>query len=296
MRKIKKGATLLEVVIGLAIIAIMIIPLMNSLLTSVKANKKAEEVQDAKLLGQQFIEKLRLQDEIKGGIIQVGDVEINLKENKEYYEVQSNKIDGIELKGRIDKSSLVKIKGENDKIRKEYFDKKLGALIEISKDEDGNGLVRYYNRTTHDKSILEIYQDDKDNFSKVEDSVKEIKVEFIDTEINKDKRTYGILMNGKSIGTNTIGGLGIYIKDENDFNFKIKNSSAISQGVYVFRDLYVSEGEARIIKEGDGILNIYKNIVFDSEDGNRGLYTANLDIEKDGKKIEEIESQFYLGE
>lgn len=299
MKKVKKGMTLLEVVISLAIIAIMIIPLMNSLLTAVRANKKGEEVQDAKLLGQQFIEKLRLQEDVKSGNISVGAATVTLGSltaatgsEPGYYDVTSTEVDGLTVEGRVYEDDVVKI--NDNTAGKDYLNKKLGALIVVSKNK-----IEYYNRTSGDKSILEIYGDSSRGFLERGSGFgNTVNLEFKDAG-TPDNRVFNIIMDvGVNIGADTIGGLGIYIKEKSDFTFKVKNSSTVAQSVVIFRDSSLSEADGTLAGKltEEGVLNVYKNIIFDVDESKTGLYTADLEIKKDGEKIEKIESQFYLGE
>lgn len=62
MRKIykrKKGISLIEILISIAILAIISIPISGMILTSVKTNKQSEDKQKAALLGQQILEEIR---------------------------------------------------------------------------------------------------------------------------------------------------------------------------------------------------------------------------------------------
>lgn len=67
MKKVnkRKGITLIEVVISVALIAILLIPLTNLVMTSIKRNKKAEVKQEATNLGQKIVEELKAQDTIQ---------------------------------------------------------------------------------------------------------------------------------------------------------------------------------------------------------------------------------------
>lgn len=58
----KKGATLLEIIIGIAIIAILVIPISDLIMSSVRNNKRAKDEQNAKLLGQRISEGIKKSD------------------------------------------------------------------------------------------------------------------------------------------------------------------------------------------------------------------------------------------
>ena len=66
-RKIKarKGMTLIEVVMSVALIAILLIPLANVAMTTLKTNKKSEIKQEASQVGQDVMEELKSYDELK---------------------------------------------------------------------------------------------------------------------------------------------------------------------------------------------------------------------------------------
>lgn len=57
--KRKKGISLIEILISIAILAIISIPISGMILTSVKTNKESEDKQKATLLGQQILEEIR---------------------------------------------------------------------------------------------------------------------------------------------------------------------------------------------------------------------------------------------
>ena len=298
MRRVKKGMTLLEVVISLAIIAIMIVPLMNSLLTAVRANKKGEEVQDAKLLGQQIVEKLRLQEDIEAGNIEInaatvtlGSFNVATGSESGYFDVTSTEVDGFTIEGKVVEDDVVNI-NDNDS-GKEYLNKKLGALLVVTKDK-----IEYYSRTGGDKSIKEIYSDSASLFlDRPSTATKDVELEFIDNGVVGSK-VYSIKLDGNNIATDTTGGLAIYVKEKSDFKFNIKNTSAITQDIVIFRDSSLSKDDGMLKGQitQTGILNMYTNILFDVDKSKTGLYTAKLDIKKDNKTVEKIESQFYLGE
>ncbi|MGL4454007.1 MAG: type IV pilus modification PilV family protein [Sarcina sp.] len=326
MKKVKKGMTLLEVVISLAIIAIMIIPLMNSLLTAVRANKKGEEVQNAKLLGQQFIEKLRLQDDVKGGTIDVGGATVTLGSFTEatgskpgYYEVTSTEVDGFTIEGRVYENKVKEINSalENN----EYFNKPLAGLLVIKEVEEINSTngnkekkIRVYSKSNFPETLA--VQNEKKESPIVKNSLRElfvnndgskfvkreksgdIKIEFISTknEINNQK-VYGVKLDDGNFISNNGQALGIYIIDEPDIKFEFINSTDKTQDIVVFRDPKVSSKAGSLEGSkwsGESKFNKYTNIVVDSKDGKSGLYTADLEIKKKGEKIEKIESQFYL--
>ena len=79
----KKGATLLEIIISMTIIAILVIPISNLIMTSVMNNKRAKEKQNVKLLGQ------RISESIKDADIELGASSVVI--NNGIYEGKDNK-------------------------------------------------------------------------------------------------------------------------------------------------------------------------------------------------------------
>ncbi|GFP77564.1 type IV pilus modification PilV family protein [Clostridium fungisolvens] len=59
MKSKRKGMTLLEVIISIAILGIIIVPMSNMILTSVKTNKRGEDKQQAVYLAQQVLEAFK---------------------------------------------------------------------------------------------------------------------------------------------------------------------------------------------------------------------------------------------
>ena len=62
--KSKKGMTLIEVIISVALLAILIIPLSGLVMSSLKNNIDSEDMQKASYIGQKVLEELKAYDEI----------------------------------------------------------------------------------------------------------------------------------------------------------------------------------------------------------------------------------------
>lgn len=78
--KKKKGMTLIEVVVSLAIFAIIVIPLGLLVTTSVKTNKKSENVQQYSLNSQKIIEAIKAQHNVNAD----NTISLNLTDNVQY--------------------------------------------------------------------------------------------------------------------------------------------------------------------------------------------------------------------
>lgn len=74
----KKGVTLLEILISIAILAIVSIPVAGMLTTAVRTNKNGEDKQKATLMGQQILEEIRVTDDFSRAVTLSGFLTINL--------------------------------------------------------------------------------------------------------------------------------------------------------------------------------------------------------------------------
>ena len=64
-KKIKrKGYTLLEVILSVALIALLLIPISNMIMTAMKSSKRADIRQDGAVVGQQVLEELKTYDNL----------------------------------------------------------------------------------------------------------------------------------------------------------------------------------------------------------------------------------------
>ena len=63
--KAKKGMTLIEVIISVALLAVLIIPLSGLVMSSLKNNIDSEDMQKASYIGQKVLEELKAYEEIK---------------------------------------------------------------------------------------------------------------------------------------------------------------------------------------------------------------------------------------
>lgn len=312
MRRVKKGMTLLEVVIALAIIGIMMIPLASGLLTSVKANKKSEDVQSAKLLGQQFIEKLRLQDSIKTGenikfhntdVLVTGNLDSSMLNIK-----TKDPVNGFDLEG------IIKAEVGNVEINKGYKDnihinKSIGLFVYLDLDLNNKIEGYIYAPTTErneieDCLLLNPLAGDKREFTNLDD----IKIEI---EISESRN---IKLNINSIDTHMIipnmnDAIVFYLNDikRND-NPDDKDDPIID---LILKNAATSKVEVQFLKEfgldkdtinDDMNLTVIgnnktiRNIIYDTDNGRTGLYTVDLNIKNTTEIVETTKSQFYLGE
>lgn len=64
----KKGMTLIEAIISVALLLVLIIPISGLVMTSINTNKRAEIKQEATYIGQKLLEEMKVYDEIILGV------------------------------------------------------------------------------------------------------------------------------------------------------------------------------------------------------------------------------------
>lgn len=64
----KKGMTLIEAIISVALLSVLIIPISGLVMTSINTNKRAEIKQEATYIGQKLLEEMKVYDEIILGV------------------------------------------------------------------------------------------------------------------------------------------------------------------------------------------------------------------------------------
>ena len=134
--RVKKGFTLIEIVVSLAIIGIMMIPLANSLIMSVKANKMGEIAQESKNISQEIVEGLRSLGDVATGTLNIGSnneaVVIEKVTGTEGKYTVDGVVDDITLSGTIEKT----LKGGTIEYESDtYLEENVGIAFYAYKDE-----------------------------------------------------------------------------------------------------------------------------------------------------------------
>ena len=286
MRK-KKGATLLEVVIAMAIISIMMVPILNSVLQSVEFNKKGEELREAKLIGQQVVEQLRNQDVIKEGqILKLNNKELAISSegNSNKYNVDSlSEINGFNVDGVITRKSEVALG--------QHYDVEVGGFLIINKNDI------YFKEATSDYKTFSDFYANKNNKTdlsrKISTIDSDIEIEIKDGKLTLKKggavESFGNLVATKNK-------IALIIHDKSDYKISINNSGEETK-LYGYRSnlVNVDEGfvDEKIMYTGSKLKRI-ENILYDHSYKTKGLYSVNLDIKKNSEIVESLEYQFNV--
>ncbi|WP_055071567.1 prepilin-type N-terminal cleavage/methylation domain-containing protein [Clostridium massiliamazoniense] len=320
LKQKKKGFTLLEIVVALAVIGIMIVPLGGALLTSVKTNKMGEIKQESKLISQEIIEKIRSFGDIKDSMtFNVGKEQgdsISITKNS-----SNNKLYNV-TGSLTDSEGATMVEGEiieqgdlkEDFGSKKYLSEKFGLFIYIQNHKENNKISIY---KSSGKTIDE-YLNDTPN-TVIENSM-DLKIEIGDTN-NKNK----LLVNGKDMGSlvstditrGNIGEIAIYVEEPREVNDLVslhlnnKNTKKDDKvQLYFFNNKLhdISHDETNDPRTDsfkrdryiNGEFEIFDNITYykETERLNKGLYTITLEFRKkipNGTTVtEKTQSEFMV--
>lgn len=269
-RKSKKGFTLLEVIISFALISIILIPIANLVLTSVKINKSTENKQQAKAVLQETIENIKAIDNFSSALSKPLNNGITLSEatgedNKLIYSL-SGEINGFSIEGSIkEKSQVVNNKvSEMEVDRTIYFNK---GSISIS---NGKEVIGEAIKKTSDSSAI---------------SSEEVFIEMKEAgEINV---TYGV--SSIDILTPKEKALLICLNEDSEKKLKlnVENKSLTENlKIYLYNKKKVSERQDIIISKFIGQIELIEGVQYSENIINGKLYFVELRANKNGEVVE----------
>lgn len=305
LKQKKKGFTLLEIVVALAIVGIMMIPLGGALLTSVKANKMGEIKQESKLISQEIIEKIRSEGNVKESM------SFNVGANKtDTINISKSTVNpgGYDVEGTLtDSESKLMVEGtinpvggdfKEDNGSIHYRAKKFGLFVYVQ-NHLNSSKVSFF--TSTGKTIDE-YLRDTTSPVKSFNNCNELKIEIGEAG-NKNK----LVVNGETVGSlittgsdaSVLGEIGIYVEGQREptdlVNLNLNNKNVKADGeveLYFFNNKFHSIGHDELTEpitdsfKRDRYINgefkIHDNIKYDKESErlNKGLYSINLKFRK----------------
>lgn len=310
LKQKKKGFTLLEIVVALAVIGIMIIPLGGALLTSVKTNKMGEIKQESKLISQEIIEKIRSFGDIKDSMTfnvgkEQGDSISITKDssNNKLYNVTGSLTDS---EGATMVEGIITEQGDlkEDFGSKKYINEEFDIFVLVKNNEivvmsDSDFSIGASEIRNIDKYMKEY---EKNNSIGKKDTINNLKLD-IKVKGNKEVVVFNKLNDmdnedSKIIPTVTadIKKIGIYVEekrsDSNLVNLYLNNQTSDKIQLYFFNNKFhdISYDEIKDLRidsfEGDRYINgefeIVDNITYykENERLNKGLYTIALEFRK----------------
>ncbi|MEW8995112.1 prepilin-type N-terminal cleavage/methylation domain-containing protein [Clostridium sp.] len=269
-RKSKKGFTLLEVIISFALISIILIPIANIVLTSVKINKSTENKQQAKAVLQETVENIKAINSLSSAVSTPLTNGITLSEtkgedNKLIYSLSGN-VNGFSIEGSIKENSVV----TNNKISEMKVDRTIyfhDGSISIS---NGKGIIGEAIKKSIGNSAI---------------PSEEVIIEMKESgEIN--------VTCGKSviaIPKPEENALLICLNEDSDkkLNLSVENNSKAEKlKIYLYNGEKVSERQDVIISKFNGPIELIEGVK-DSEDIiNEKLYFVELTANKNGEVVE----------
>lgn len=300
MLKVKeKGFTLIEVLISLAILAIVIIPILSMVLGSVKTNKAGEDKEKTLYIAQQYVEKFKNQDSFLIG------------EDSDFKDVPDNP--DFQYKQTITELDYkFPDKNENSNTNPTFNSIKYDGKIEI--DCDSNNILASIKKMNADSSegdiidtekvailtpeakpydnTLEII-DGKNKYDKHEDNKIYIKLSNKDTstiqEINKDLAIESI-NEGKKSGYIIISFKGERQSEENIPKIQIKASNYSEESLTIY---FAEENKKKVdynFENHVGKIQVYSNIMVHGKyTNNSRVYKINVEVRKKNGNKESLQ-------
>ncbi|WP_346879418.1 type II secretion system protein [Clostridium sp. UBA3061] len=271
-RKSKKGFTLLEVIISFALISIILIPIANLVLTSVKINKSTENKQQAKAVLQETIENIKAIDNFSSALSKPLNNGITLseatwEENKLIYSL-SGEINGFSIEGSIKEQTQV----INNKVSEMEVDRTIyfhHRSISISNGKEVIG-----------EAIKKL----SDNLATPSEEV------FIEMkEAGEINVTYGgsIIAIPKPEAKSLL--ICLNEDSEKKLNLSVENKSHTENlKIYLFNGEKVSERQDVIISKFNGQIELIEGVQHSDDVINEKLYFVELSANKDGEVVENM--------
>lgn len=271
-RKSKKGFTLLEVIISFALISIILIPIANLVLTSVKINKSTENKQQAKAVLQETIENIKAVDNFSSALSKPLNNGITLSEatgedNKLIYSI-SGEINGFSIEGSIKEQSQVinNTVSEMEVDRTIYFHH--GSIsISNGKEVIGEAIKKLSDNlaTPSEKVFIEMKE------------AGEINVTYGGSIIaipKPEAKSLLICLNEDS---------------EKKLNLSVENKSHTDNlKIYLFNGEKVSERQDVIISKFNGQIELIEGVQHSEDIINEKLYFVELRANKNGEVVENM--------
>lgn len=271
-RKSKKGFTLLEVIISFALISIILIPIANLVLTSVKINKSTENKQQAKAVLQETIENIKSIDNFSSALSKPLNNGITLSEatgedNKLIYSI-SGEINGFSIEGFIkEKSQVINNKVSEMEVDRTIYYHHGSISISNGKEVIGEAIKKLSDNlaTPSEEVFIEMKK------------AGEINVTYGGSIIaipKPEAKSLLICLNEDS---------------EKKLNLSVENKSHTENlKIYLFNGEKVSERQDVIISKFNGQIELIEGVQHSEDIINEKLYFVDLKANKNGEVVENM--------
>ncbi|MBB6623417.1 type IV pilus modification PilV family protein [Clostridium gasigenes] len=263
----KKGMTLIEAIISVALFSILIIPISGLVMTAMKTSEKAEAKQEASYIGQGILEEMNIYDEItiKDGKFKFLDGGEIYEDSKNLYKDKGNIIrDGFNVEVTLNKDSNFEYKLSSDA---DSDDSKMDYILTLSKNViSGKTEVKCGNK---------IEEMPNDSILKIDESGR---MTLNDNTPNK------IVVEKPKVSNNKIS---IYLDktfSNKEINIDVENEKKNVTGNKEVLEVYIKSSKDVTDKLNvtgtKGKVKVYENIV-DIPRGEMGdLYNIQVDVKK----------------
>ncbi|MBU3133632.1 type II secretion system GspH family protein [Clostridium gasigenes] len=263
----KKGMTLIEAIISVALFSILIIPISGLVMTAMKTSEKAEAKQEASYIGQGILEEMNIYDEItiKDGKFKFLDGGEIYEDSKNLYKDKGNIIrDGFNAEVTLNKDSNFEYKLSSDA---DSDDSKMDYILTLSKNViSGKTEVKCGNK---------IEEMPNDSILKIDESGR---MTLNDNTPNK------IVVEKPKVSNNKIS---IYLDktfSNKEINIDVENEKKNVTGNKEVLEVYIKSSKDVTDKLNvtgtKGKVKVYENIV-DIPRGEMGdLYNIQVDVKK----------------
>lgn len=293
MRKVSaknKGFTLLELVISLALIAILIIPISNLVLGSVKINKAGEDKQQAGLKLQEVIENIKSVDLPKdtgeAGKVEVGNGVYVVKDVDGAFSISDSNDKDIKIEGTIKKTVMSEgeevsnIIGDTEITGAIYYD---GASQKIAISEYGSNKKLSDAVENINTSITRSVKDMILKISKIKEN-ENIKVTWVDKNdgvIDGENPEY---LKRKANNSDNIL-LYLNNSETEKLDLKLKSVEGKELNIYLFKDDGIASRDDISLLSLEENVNIISGLTKENI-SNLVTYEVQLSAIKKGKQLE----------
>ena len=279
-KKIKKGMTLIEVIISVTLLSILIVPISGFILSSLKNNTTSQKKQEASYIGQKILEELKAYEYIS----------LETNENREYFELlDGDKIykdsNSNSFNGNFKRNIYGKVLENDDRNLREYN-------VELSMVEDSNFKFNDINNLDMNSDAdFKINFINKDNLILINSEPEEEKTssESIVIKIEKEDNEFKLSIydkNNTEIGSakkeNKNNKILLYISSGYNINTNIEIENYTGEWIYVYlikqknnpSDINIISTEGRVVLSEEEEISL-------NEIGTMYQYTIEVKDSKD---------------
>lgn len=242
-----KGLSLVEILVAVAILAIILVPLLNTFVMADKANSKAEKMQTETLVAQNILERLKGKslEDIADDLNYEGIIDDNATSEEAYvFEIKDISYQGYNFDAKITLDPGPYNEAKDTEVDCDYNKFKMPVIDNINNDTNILALETtemkdamaqlYYNYFDYVTSH-ELFDDDylsMDDFNNVIESAIERKIVI---DLDKNVTGFSVSVNYE-YSAPSINGCGVVTYVLND-----KNVVSDLEGVYVFYNSFVKD-------------------------------------------------------